>query len=533
MREDTLKTVMTRFEQARAERSNWETLWQSAATYVSPETEFIIKKTPGHESHELVFNNTTSESADRLIGGLNSLLTNQSIMWFDYGVQGQNPGEAERRYLSEARDIAMDIARDPSLNLYASFDETYEQLVKFGTGPIYIDRVDGLTFRSVPLNSVYVDENRFGMVETVYRVLDLSARQAAEMFPINTLPEQVQDRLRSGSNLDEKEEYLHAIGPREDYDPRSMFATRKRFYSIFVHVKSQRLINEGGHDRFPWLIPRWRKVTGEKYGRSPTIKMLRDIRVMNAMSKAALSAAMKEVDPPVQVPNQGFMLPLKLGPSGVNYYRSSVRGRIEPIQTGARSDRAEAMIRIYEDRVKRGFYNDMFQMPEIDRMTATEVLQRQQEMRGIFSPTLTRLYSEMLDPVTAELYSFIRSSGLLPEPPDTLAGRTLRVYYISPLARAQRASEVGSFSEFIAALAPMAQLDPEVMDVVHRDRAARRLASALSVPESYLMTSQEMDTLRKARTEQAEQEQAIVEAQGIAGAAKDGAAAMSSLQGLI
>lgn len=528
------KPFLDRFESMKAYRGTWESHWQSISEFVLPNREFNVDRSPGQELRSRIYNNTPGEALERLVGGINSLLTNQSQKWFDFGVRQYVPSEEGHRWLSKSRDIVLDVLSDPSVNLYATLDECYESLAGFGTGVVFADNENGLRFRSIPLSGAFIDEDEMGMVDTVYRKFEYTVRQAIQAFGKENLSLQVQEKLASAADpsdiLAEKRQFLHAVGPRSDHDPASGFAIKMPWYSAVIDIEDKHLIREGGFRRNPYMVPRWRRGSGERYGRSPGMVLLQDIRYCNALSKAALSSAMKEADPPVQMPDMGFLRPARLEPGGLNVYRSHSTGRIEPIQTGARSDRANAIIGDIEARIRQGFYNDMFEMPQIDRMTATEVIQRQQDMRQLFAPTLNRLYSELLDPIIFEAFSFANEIGLLPPPPDEIAGLGLRVHYTSPLARAQRASEMGSFLEWMSAIAPLADADPTVLDNVHPDRTAKRLAVAVSLPEDMTRSSDELNELRSRRVAEQEQEQQLAQASTAASAVKEGAQAIGALR---
>ena len=529
------KLLIQRFDRMKSDRMNWEQHWQDIAEFVLPNRDFTRSFSPGEERRSRIFNNTPGEALERLVGGINSLLTNQSQKWFDFGVHLYMPNNEDQRWLSRARDVVLDLMGDPSLNLYSTLDECFESLAGFGTGVVFADTENGLRFRSVPLSGAYIEEDYMGMVDTVFRKFEYTLRQAIEAFGMENMPYEIQEKMNNSMDkdkmLNDKHDFIHCVGPREDYDNTSLFASKMPWYSTVVHLASKKIVKESGFKQNPYMVPRWRRGSGEKYGRSPGMVLLQDIRYCNALSKAALSAAMKEADPPVQMPDSGFLKPARLGPGGLNVYRSSSMGRIEPIPTGARSDRAYALIQEIEGRIKSGFYNDMFQMPMQDRMTATEVLHRQNEMRGLFAPTLNRLYSELLDPIVFETFSLATRMGLLPEAPEGIRGAGLKIHYTSPLARAQRASEVSSFMEWIGSVGSIAEIDPTVMDNVHPDRLARRLGRAVSLPEEITRTDEEMQQVRQIRQEQQEQQQNMMAAQTAASAAKDGAAAISSMRG--
>jgi len=528
------KNLIDRFSVMKSERANWESFWQDIAEYVLPNRDFTRALAPGTERRQRIFNNTPGESLERLVGGMGSLLTNQSLKWFDFSIRNFVPDDKTSRWLSLSRDRVLSVLNDPFVNLYATLDECYESLAGFGTGVVFVENDGDLRFRSIPLSACYISEDYMGVVNTLYREIELTLSQAIEKYGKKNLPPKVLEKMEARGDdpkiMMEVHKFLHCTGPRTEYDPQSKLSSQMPYYSVTVHFDTKHVVKESGFRRFPYFVPRWRRGSGEKYGRSPGMVLLQDIRVLNAVSKSALSAAAKEADPPVQMPDAGFLKPARLGPGGLNIYRSSSTGRIEPINLGARSDRAYAIIDVIEQRVRAGFYNDMFQMPQIDRMTATEVIQRQQDMRQLFSPTLNRFYSELLNPIVYEAFEFARDTGQIPDAPSSVSGSAIDIHYTSPLARAQKASEMGSFLEWFGAIAPMAEIDPSVMDNIHPDRAARRLGHAVSLPEDMSRTDDELQAVRQQRLEAQQQQQELEAAVGGASALKDAAQGLNALR---
>ena len=49
---------------------------------------------------------------------------------------------------------------------------------------------------------------------------------------------------------------------------------------------------------------------------------LPDVKMLNEMSKTTIKAAQKQVDPPLLVPDDGFILPVRTVPGGLNFYRA-------------------------------------------------------------------------------------------------------------------------------------------------------------------------------------------------------------------
>jgi septal ring factor EnvC (AmiA/AmiB activator) len=104
------------------------------------------------------------------------------------------------------------------------------------------------------------------------------------------------------------------------------------------------------------------------------------------------------------------------------------------------------------------------------------------------------------------------------------------VKYIGPLARAQKVDSVRAIQEWSAFMAQMAELNPEILDVMDFDQIAKELAKLSNVPQELMKKANEVKKLRAKRQEQ---QQAMMEAeqnQMNAAAAKDASAAEQQQQ---
>lgn len=87
-------------------------------------------------------------------------------------------------------------------------------------------------------------------------------------------------------------------------------------------------------------------------------------------------------------------------------------------------------------------------------------------------------------------------------PPESLAGRDFSIRYISPLARAQKLEDVTAIERLHMNIANIAQVKPEVLDLIDEDSAVRVLSDALGVPTKVLRKSADVDQLRQRRAQQ-------------------------------
>ena len=62
---------------------------------------------------------------------------------------------------------------------------------------------------------------------------------------------------------------------------------------------------------------------------------LPDVKMLNKMSEVTIRAAQKQIDPPLMVPDDGFIMPIRTTPGSLNFYRAGTRDRMEPLNIGA------------------------------------------------------------------------------------------------------------------------------------------------------------------------------------------------------
>lgn len=226
------------------------------------------------------------------------------------------------------------------------------------------------------------------------------------------------------------------------------------------------------------------------------------------MSETTIKAAQKMVDPPLLVPDDSFVLPVRTQPGGLNYYRSGTRDRIEPLQIGANTPVGLNLEDQRREAIRQAYFVDQLLMSQDVRMTATEVMQRNEEKMRLLAPVLGRLQAEMLQPLITRSFNIMLRKGLLPTPPTALQGTTVDIEYVSPLARSQRTGDVQAILRSLEIITPLAQMMP-VMDYLDSDKLVKHITDVLGVPRKVLRSDQEVAEIRQQQQEAAAQQQQL------------------------
>jgi hypothetical protein len=311
------------------------------------------------------------------------------------------------------------------------------------------------------------------------------------------------------------------VQPRNDRDPAKINKLNKAFSSFYLDREDQQVLSESGYDEFPYVCPRWLKSSTELgYGRSCGMTALADTKVLNRMSEVNLRAAQKVTDPPLMVPDDGFMLPIRVVPGGLNFYRSGTRDRLEPLNIASNTPVALNMEEQRRQAVRSAFYVDHLQLTPVPNETATAVLQRTETSMRLLGPVLGRLQSELLQPMINRCWAIMSKQEAFPQPPEFLQGAgDIEIEYVSPLARAQRKGEAQSLVQLMEFMQPLMAIDPGIADFLDMDGMAQHLIKTLSIPATVVRGEQEVLGKRDERAAEQAQQAEMAEAMQMAQAA--------------
>lgn len=515
--------IVKRQEKLAAERGNWESVWQDIAEFVLPRrADFTVTRARGTRRSRRKVNNTADLANQQLASALNTLLTNPSEKWFFLRTREPelNRTPAVREWLDEVERRMLAVFNAGGGSFHPSAHEMFQDLTAFGTGAMFVNELEPgsarVLFRTYHLAEVFTTEDAFGRVDSVYRRFPMTARQMRQRWPDN-LPDHVTKALET--EPDREFEVVHATVPRDERDQGRQDAMNKPWASIWVEVKDKAVLSEGGFDSFPWLVPRWSKVSGERYGRGPAWHALDDIKMVNAMAKTTVRAAQKAADPPLLVADDGVVYPANLNPGGLNFGGLDAAGkqRIQTMNLGSRPDIAEAFLERSERTIREAFFIHLLQTPESPVKTATQVLQETEDKARQLSAVVGRLQTEFLAPLIDRVFDIILRGGGFPEPPAELSGQQVDTEFQSPITQAQEASEALGLIRSLETISQFAAFAPEMFDIYDTDAVARRINRINQVSEVLMRTPEEIEAIRERRRQAEQSEEAKEDAERLAG----------------
>lgn len=524
--------LLKRFSTLQGQRQTWESHWQEVADYIVPRKADITKKrSSGDKRSELIFDGTAIHAAELMASSLHGMLTNASTPWFALRFTDDSfeTDDIAKEWLLSVTDVMyQELHRS---NLHEAIHELYSDLVTFGTAVMFIDKDenDALRFSTRHIAECYLAEDEFGRVDTVYREFKMSARAAVRQFGI----ENVSERIAKCEERDPYEQLriLHLVTPRTDRVAERIDALNKPFASVYLDPEDKVILSESGFDEMPYVVPRFLKASFEHgYGRSPSMTALPDVKMLNKMSETVIRAAQLQIHPPLMIPDDGFISPVRTIPGGLNFYRAGTRDRIEPLNIGANNPLGNDMLEQRRTQIRAAFYVDQLILGNAPGMTATEVIQRTEEKMRLLAPAVGRLQAELLSPMISRVYNILSRRKAYAPAPEFMQSNQIDIEYVSPLAKAQRSGDVQSAMQLFQFLAPLMQIDPSVVDFIDLDGLASHIIKVTNVPATVVRGRQEVAQMRAQRQQQMQQQQQMEQQAMAAQAAGEAAPALRAIE---
>ncbi|MFA9162196.1 portal protein [Klebsiella quasipneumoniae] len=508
--EELAVRLIKRVDSLKAARQVHESVWRECYDYTYPLrgaglSETVLDAQSAKSKVAKLLDGTATDSARMLASALMSGMTPANAQWLNLDSE-LLPDDAAA-WLSTCATLVWE-------NIHAAnFDaEGYESnldVVCAGWFVLYIDEdrdEGGLSFQQWLLSQCYVaSTRRDGIVDTIYRCYQLTAAQAVKEFGEKNVSEKIRDAAKKSP--DDKFEFMHCIFPRETYVVNAHLAKNLRFASYNIEVSGKRIVRESGYHEFPCCVPRWMKIPGTSYGIGPVYDALPDCKELNEtkrMEKAAQDLAIAGM---WIAEDDGVLNPrtVKVGPRRIIVANST--DSMKPLLTGADFNVAFSAEDRLQASIRKIMMADQLQPQDGPAMTATEVHVRVALIRQLLGPVYGRFQAEYLQPLVERCFGLAFRAGAFPPAPESLQNANFNVRYISPLARAQQLENVTAIERLGANVANLAQVAPEVTDLIDADEATRVIADALGVPAKVIRTSDAVEQLRQQR-QQAQQQQA-------------------------
>ena len=516
--------IMSRQSKLETDKSPYNDGLQDVADFVSPHRSDILgTETRGERRGTKIYDGTAVGAAVLATNGIHGYHVSPAFAWFKYTMSRKGIGKniEVKKWLGEI-EYNMYMALNQS-NYYAEMWPFIYDGFTLGTAAIYPEEdlaTGKIVFETIHPGEIFIAENKYGEVDVLHRKRKLTARKMEQMFGLDALPDSIKQAVNNAPFSEF--EVIHAVYPREEYNSRLKDAKNKKFASVWIATggnEGNKELRVSGFDEFPYHVWRYIKTGKEVYGTSPSHLAMADIKGLQLMSKTLLGAAQMHLQPSLNVPSY-MEGKVKMTPNGQNFLKPG--DTITPINSSGNFPVGIDREQNKRDMIEKRFHVDTFllltRLAGQGQRTAFEVSEMMAERAtvagaelGPFNVTNSRL----LDHV----YNILTDAGKMPAPPDILLEMveedpTIRFdpIYQGPLAQAQR-EKFGKdpIRKFFADIAPLVEVEPEILDNFDLDEAARALANINAIPGEIMVEKDVVAKRREGRAqaqaEEAQQEQ--------------------------
>lgn len=533
-------------DRLKRDRSNWNNQFQVLGEFISQiKQDFNTQHAPGEFLNEEVFDSTgtfaATNSASALMGILWPSSAKKSIK-LDPPDDMENVTGEEREWYDEVATPSLARHMDASkANLILSLDEYMLDQVIFGTSGIGVFwEDDGLLYRPFGVREMFIDEGNNSRINKVHLNFEWTPRKVVDTYGIENVSEKVKEQFED--SRDDKIKILIVYRPSEESSPML-------FDSIHVEVETKHVVKKGGFQEFPVSVGRFRKLTTEKYGRSPGMNALPDILEANILREAIIVATEKILDPPLGLLNDGMLgggvIDTSSGALNVFDVQNNVGGAppVFPINTVGDIGVAKDRIADLQQSIAQHFFIDrLLDFNNQTQMTATETAARASIRNSSLASLISRQITELFTPLIERSFNLLvrhdkvgfiegtaeaRVAEALGEEvkfiPERIAERMLEgreaytIRYTTPADRITNAEELDGMFQLIQLNQQLMQTHPEASAYLDVSEVQKQGVRLLGAPPEIIHTDEEVKEIQAAQAEQAQGQQQLDQAEQLAG----------------
>lgn len=540
----TAKEILARSNRLKADRGQWDTLWQDLADYVMPrKSEVTDKKTPDVEGWtDDIYE--TEAIHDNIILSAGQLDYMVSGKWFEFVAPSEmlkNDRDASNWY-KKCSEIVLELLNESNFQL--EVHEFFHDRGGFGTAHLHLDEDDDdiFCFKNCPVGTFSIVEDHKGLVSEVYYEFEYTARQAVDRWGEAAVSNLILEAYsaENGKRREEKFKFTHAVYPRgKDRDMSKKDGRNKKWASIYVEHKAEHITHESGYDEQPFAVSRYLKWGSNVYGYCPSVEALPATKQVNFIERQMDALAELAAFPRMLIP-EDLEGEVDFRSGGVTVFDpNNPDAKPQEWATQGRYDVGVERARVKREMIRRAYHVDLFQLlTSYDEMrrqkTAFEVAQMMSEKITRISPTFERIKSEVFKPILKRAFGIALRKGLLPPMPASILKQkpdgavtidVPKVAYTSKLAMAIKAVENQNFITFMGLVEPLSQLAPGAIErQLNFDRIIRGMGMNQGIPADFWNTKKEIDAIdeaQEARQQQQDNAQTMEMFRQGAGMAKD------------
>ena len=497
-------TLKSRFKKAMAHKDEWRSIYEDAYRYVLPNRNLYDGNyettSPKNDKMNRVYDSTAIHSTQRFANRLQSGVFPTARQWCRLVPGEEIPEERHieiQRVLDGYADKMFDVMRQSNFDM--AMGEFLLELA-IGTAVMIIqpgDELQPIRYTAVPSFLIAYDEGPFGTVDKVYRNHRIPFVALDQEFPDAEIPEQLKQKYDGR--------------PDEKIDLYEITCYDKDEGIYHYHVITKEGDDELVYRRmnsFPWIVSRYMKASGEKYGRGPVLTALHDIKTLNKLKEYHLKNASLSIAGVYTAMDDGVLNPnaVRLVPGAIIPVARNGGNQGESLKPLPRSGDPQLSQMSQQDLVmsiKQILMDDMLPPDTSSARSATEISAKMQILSENLGSSFGRLIQETMYPVVRRTLEVMDELGMI-ELPLRVNGLQVKVQPVAPIAMSQnmgKVNEILQYMQIAQSMGPAGQL------AVKQDVLLEYIADQLAIPAEVRLTPEERQQIQQMLMEQAMQMQ--------------------------
>jgi len=490
--QDGVEAIIKRYNVAKQHRSSWESHWKECYEYALPQREIFNTHAEGAKKNTRVYDSTALIGTQRFASRLQSTLIPPFKKWAKLSAGTAIPKQYANKIdkqLEQVTDTLFSYIN--TSNLATEANEAFLDLA-VGTGALLLDEGEGdelLKFSAVPLKELIVEDGPQGTIETVFREHAHPARNIKQVWKKAKCSENVKSLLQE--KPDELVELIEA----------TIYNHKKKVYEyVIIEAATKHVVFEDYFETSPWIVFRWSKVAGERYGRGPVMTALPDIKTANEVVRYVLKNAEKEIAGVYKAVDDGVLNPWTINIQPGAVVPVAAEGSLSPLVSGGNFNVSELILGDLRDSIKKALFHDQLGPVSGPTKSATEVSIRQQELMSDIGSSFGRLQMEFINKLVKRAIDILTRNQKVA--PIKVGNQEVEIKVVSPLAQQQDMDEVNKIAQFVQ-FAGM--VGPEALEIgLDLEAIPEHIAKLLGVDPTLVRDAEE----RAAIKQQMQQQQA-------------------------
>ncbi len=504
----TAQKIVSLWEKLRTDQSNARSLWQDTADHIYPYVQIETLFEAGTPRTTYLYDQTPYFDMLDMVSGLkHALIPTGQPFYSIKASEGQlNRQMTVQRYCAYLTEISHE--KIMQSNFITEFDEVLRSMIIFGPGDIFSQwtKKTGLNYRASEVGSyVLIEDGYKNVIGSIHKII-LTADSAYEQFG-DKAGIKIIEAAKDDKKRYDKFEFLHYVMPRKNINPMlsRQYNMNMPYESIYVNMKENLKVEEGGFPENPYHNGRWMRPCHEKDGRGIATELLPGIKVLFQQWQDFIEVGNKWNKPPMETLDAAIEGDIDMSPGARNHVYE--RDAIRPVNPGLLGNFpiTEKTIALITERIDKAFFKNAFApLEDITsgaRMTTLEVRERIRQTFPKLGPPVGRIWIEVLDKLLSRSIIELIRNGEVEKPPPELSGRNFGIEYVGPFALALKSSQARGFQEWAMFVGQMEAVFPGSVDNVDADDAIVRMGHTFGVNVEDIATEDERAAKRQKRAQ--------------------------------